>query len=60
MKRKDQIGRNTVISLKHYTGAFKLLGRGYNNLNIHEKITVRTVFCGNEKPSFVLNEYINK
>ena len=60
MKRKDQIGRNTVIHLKYYTGAFKLLRRGYESLNIHEKITVRSIFCGSEKPSFILNQYINK
>ena len=60
MKRKDQTGRNTVVRLKYYSGAFKLLDRGYHNLNIHGKITVRAVFCGNEKPSFILNQYINR
>lgn len=60
MKRKDQTGRNTVVRLKHYSGAFKLLDRGYHNLNIHEKITVRTIFCGREHPVIVLASYINQ
>ena len=60
MKRKDQLGRNTILSLKYFSGAFYYLDRGYSNLNIHEKITVRTIFCGNEHPSIVLASYINK
>lgn len=60
MKRKDKLGRNTVNKLRYYRGAFYYLNRGYKNLNIHEKITVRAVFCGCEHPSVVLASYINK
>ena len=57
-KRKDQLGRNTILSLKYFSGAFYYLDRGYSSLNIHEKITVRTIFCGKNHPSEELHKYI--
>ena len=54
-ERKDQQGRNNVNTLRYYAGFMRLLERGYKNLNIHEKITVRSAYCGAEFPSVMIS-----
>lgn len=55
-QRKDTQGRNTVLSLQYYTG-FASLGK-YDTLNIHQKIMLRTSFCGCECPNIMIAEQI--
>jgi len=56
--RKDQTGRNTAFSLQYWKGFSTILEKGYNNLNIHEKICIRSSFCGKEHPSIMVLEQI--
>jgi hypothetical protein len=43
---KDHTGRNTVISLRYFDGAGKVIfAKDYHKMTIHEKIMVRTHFA---------------
>ena len=57
--RNDKKGRNSVEKLQYYNGAFNLIAQGYASLNIHEKITVRSYYCGVEYPSVMVKEALN-
>ena len=54
--RNDQKGRNTVTTLQYYSGFFSL--GNYNNLNIHQKIIVRSAYCGVEHPSVMIKDLL--
>ncbi len=56
--RRDQQGRNTAFSLEYWKGFSDMLHKGYNNLNIHERISVRASFCGKEYPSVMIMEQL--
>lgn len=59
MKRKDQTGRNTASKLEYYWGFFTLnYNKDYQNMNIHEKITIRSSYCGNTAPSLMIKQLI--
>lgn len=57
-ERKDQKGRNTLTALKPYSGFYYMLDKGYLNCNIHEKICIRSSFCGVCYPSAMVDERI--
>lgn len=49
--RKDAKGRNTILKLKYFDGFLTLvLQKEYRLMNIHERICVRTAYCGNKSP----------
>lgn len=56
--RKDQQGRHTAFSLEYWKGFSDMLHKGYANLNIHERISVRASFCGKEYPSLMIQEQL--
>jgi hypothetical protein len=57
--RKDKTGKHTVMNLEYFSGAVNImLQKKYINMNIHEKITVRTFYCGNTYPSIMIKEQI--
>lgn len=58
MERKDKIGKNTVEILKYYTDFYTFSLKGYLNCNIHEKITIRSAYCGNTYPSLIIMEIV--
>jgi len=59
--RKDKKGRNTAYKLGYYSGFCYYKDKGYLNCNIHEKIAIRTSYCGNVHPSvMVMNDVRDK
>ena len=59
MIRKDTIGRNTVLKLCYYWNFFTLCyNKDYLSMNIHEKIAIRTSYCGNTAPSLMIKQLI--
>ena len=57
--RKDHKGRNTVLRLQYFWNAFIYsYNKDYLNMNIHEKIAVRTFYCGNTAPSLMIKHLI--
>jgi hypothetical protein len=58
-ERKDKVGKNTVLSLRYFSGAATLIGyKRYLQMNIHERITVRAFYCGNTYPSLCIKGLI--
>jgi len=59
IKRKDHVGRNNVLNLRYFDGFFLLThGKNYLNMNIHEKIVVRTSYCGKIFPSICIMDLL--
>lgn len=57
--RKDHTGRNTVNKLGYYGNFFVIeLKKDYKEMNINERIMVRTSYCGNTYPSLCIRELI--
>lgn len=58
--RKDNKGRNTALRLEYFSGFFALeLHKKYLDMNIHERIIVRSSFCGNTFPSLCIKDLIS-
>jgi hypothetical protein len=59
INRKDKTGRNNLMHLRYFDGFCNLfLSKHYLQMNIHEKITMRSSYCGNEFPSVMIKELI--
>jgi hypothetical protein len=59
MKRKDQTGKNTCLKLEYFWNAFTYYyNKDYKDMNIHEKLAVRTFYCGNTAPSLMIKQLI--
>lgn len=57
--RKDAQGRNTVLSLQYFRDFFRLqMKKRYEQMNIHERITIRASYCGVVYPSICVMEDI--
>ena len=57
--RPDKAGRNTILSLDYYSGFCLLSGsKKYLDMNIHERITMRTAYCGRVFPSICIMDLI--
>ena len=57
--RKDKTGRNSLLKLRYFDG-FTILyhTKKYPEMNIHEKIIMRTAHCGIMWPSSCIMEMI--
>jgi hypothetical protein len=59
MERKDHTGRNTAEKLEYYNGFFLLnYHKNYLDMNIHERIIIRTSYTGNTAPSLMIKQLI--
>lgn len=57
--RKDKQGRNTAYKLGYYDDFVSYKWKGYLNCNIHERIAIRTAYCGNVYPTLMIKEIIS-
>jgi hypothetical protein len=59
MIRKDAEGRNTTLKLQYFWNAFTYLyKKDYKDMSIHEKLSVRSFYCGNTAPSLMIKQLI--
>ena len=58
--RKDYKGRNTALRLEYFDGFFLLeMNKKYLEMNIHERITIRSAYTGNVFPSLCIKDLIS-
>jgi hypothetical protein len=60
MKAKDHTGRNTVLKLEYFSGAgMFIFQKDYDEMNIHEKITYRSLYAAEDtekrNPNLIFN-----